>query len=61
MYLEVFLADFAVFRVFMGISRVCDRAKFQKPCKKQKKKLKFAENNYFTGLLIFCDVAISHN
>ena len=36
MYLEVFLGDFAVFRVFLGISRVRDRAKYQKPwlCKK---------------------------
>ena len=32
MYLEIFLADFAVFRVFLGISRVCDRVKYQKPC-----------------------------
>ena len=32
MYLEIFLADFAVFRVFLGISRVRDRAKYQKPC-----------------------------
>ena len=56
-----FYGNFAGFRGNTRISRVCDRAKFQKPCKKQKKKLKFAENNYFTGLLIFCDVAISHN
>ena len=35
MYLEIFLADFAVFRVFLGISRVRDRAKYQKPCKEQ--------------------------
>ena len=32
MYLEIFLADFAVFCVFLGISRVRDRAKYQKPC-----------------------------
>ena len=32
MYLEIFLVDFAVFRVFLGISRVRDRAKYQKPC-----------------------------
>ena len=45
MYLEIFLADFAVFRVFLRISRdfagfhgntwisrVRDRAKYQKPC-----------------------------
>ena len=42
MYLEIFLADFAVIRVFFGnfagfrgkarISRVRDRAKYQKPC-----------------------------
>ena len=41
MYLEIFLADFVVFRVFLGISRgfrgnawisrVRDRAKYQKP------------------------------
>ena len=31
MYLEIFLADFAVFRVFWGISRVHDRTKYQKP------------------------------
>ena len=31
MYLEIFLADFAVFRIFWGISRVRDRAKYQKP------------------------------
>ena len=31
MYLEIFLADFAVFRVFLGISRDFDRAKYQKP------------------------------
>ena len=33
MYLEIFLADFAVFGVFLGISRVRDRAKYQKRCK----------------------------
>ena len=32
MYLEIFLVDFAVFHVFGGISRVRDRAKYQKPC-----------------------------
>ena len=32
MHLEIFLADFAVFRVFWGISRVRDRANYQKPC-----------------------------
>ena len=32
MYLEIFLADFTVFRVFWGISRVRDCAKYQKPC-----------------------------
>ena len=32
MYLEIFLADFAVFRENTWISRVCDRAKYQKPC-----------------------------
>ena len=32
MYLEIFLADFAVFRNFWGISRVRDRVKYQKPC-----------------------------
>ena len=32
MYFEIFLADFAVFRVLGGISRVRDRAKYQKPC-----------------------------
>ena len=42
MYLEIFLADFAVFRVLGGdlagfcgntwISQVRDRAKYQKPC-----------------------------
>ena len=32
MSLEIFLADFAVFRVFLRISRVRDRAKYQKPC-----------------------------
>ena len=31
MYSEIFLADFAVFRVFGGISRVRDRMKYQKP------------------------------
>ena len=31
MYLEIRLADFAVFRVFSGISRVRDRAQYQKP------------------------------
>ena len=31
MYLEIFLADFRVFRVFLGILRVRDRAKYQKP------------------------------
>ena len=41
MYLEIFLSDFAVFRVFFwnfagfrgntGISRVRDRAKYEKP------------------------------
>ena len=33
MYLEIFLADFAVFRVSLGILRVRDRVKYQKPCK----------------------------
>ena len=36
MYLEMFLADFAVFRVFWefrGISRVRDWAKYQEPWK----------------------------
>ena len=32
MYLEIFQADFVVFRVVLGISRVRDRAKYQKPC-----------------------------
>ena len=32
MYLEIFLADFTVFRVFGGNSRVRDRANYQKPC-----------------------------
>ena len=32
MHLEIFLAYFAVFRVFWGISRVRDRANYQKPC-----------------------------
>ena len=32
MYLEIFLADFAVFRENTWISRVCDRAKYQMPC-----------------------------
>ena len=36
MYLEIFLADFAVFRVFWGISRVRDRAKYLKHCKVKK-------------------------
>ena len=31
MYLERFLVDFTVFRVFLGILRVCDRTKYQKP------------------------------
>ena len=31
MYLEIFLADFAVFRGNTRISRVRDRAKYQKP------------------------------
>ena len=38
-YLEIFLVDFAVFRVFLGILQdfaeileFCDRAKYQKPC-----------------------------
>ena len=31
MYLEIFLADFAVFRGNTWISRVRDRAKYQKP------------------------------
>ena len=34
MYLEIFLADFTVFRVFVGISRVRDCTKYQKPCQK---------------------------
>ena len=34
MYLEIFLADFRVFRVFVGISRVRDCMKYQKPCQK---------------------------
>ena len=38
MYLEIFLADFVVFRVFLGISRVRDRAKYQKPCKNESSK-----------------------
>ena len=32
MYLETFLADFAVFRGNTRISRVRDCAKYQKPC-----------------------------
>ena len=32
MYLEIFLADFAVFRGNTWISQVLDRAKCQKPC-----------------------------
>ena len=32
MYLEIFLADFAGFRFFGGISQVRDHAKYQKPC-----------------------------
>ena len=31
MYLEIFLADFPVFCVFLGISQVRDRPKYQKP------------------------------
>ena len=38
MYLEIFLADFAVFRIFWGISRVRDRTKYQKPCKNENSK-----------------------
>ena len=34
MYLEIFLADLAVFRVFVGISRVRNCTKYQKPCQK---------------------------
>ena len=37
MYLEIFLADFAVFRVFLVISRVLDSGKYQKPWLNDKK------------------------
>jgi len=33
MYLEIFLADFVVFRFLGEISRVRDRTKYQKPCR----------------------------
>ena len=49
MYLEIFLADFAVFRGSTWISRVRDRAKYQKPCIQDK--LKWESSGFDKSLL----------